>query len=171
MNVTDYDNNTSTNYTDYDNITSTNCTNSENIFEIRTPLFTKIPCSLSLICLLSLMVYTLIKPLFKKKVSKKFWFIHMWRCDICEKVIYEQFKSSHLQSAYHKRLANSIVGKYIITNPQPNKIEDTIRKYFEFHYRKNQKILITLSMKFLLPSNQIKNVRRQNPCHLSQMYF
>ena len=67
MNVTDYDNNTSTNYTDYDNITSTNCTNNEINIEIIIPLFTIIPCGLSLICLISFMVYTLIKPLFIKK--------------------------------------------------------------------------------------------------------
>ena len=61
------------NITDYDNITSTNmmisnCTDSENDIDISIPalLFT-IPCGLSFICLMSLMVYTLIKPLFNKK--------------------------------------------------------------------------------------------------------
>ena len=67
MNVTDYGNITSTNHTDYDNITSNNCTNSENNIEIIIPLFTIIPCGLSLICLISLMVYTLIKPSFNKQ--------------------------------------------------------------------------------------------------------
>ena len=43
------------------------CTNSENFFEIVIPLITIIPCGMSLICLISLMVYTLIKPLFNKK--------------------------------------------------------------------------------------------------------
>ena len=66
MNVTEYDNNTSTSYTDLDNITSTNCTNNENKIEIRIFLSTIIPCGLSLICLYSLMVYTLIKFLFIK---------------------------------------------------------------------------------------------------------
>ena len=54
----DYDN-----ILEYDNITSSKCTNSENYFEIIIPLFTIIPCGMSLICLISLMVYTLIKPL------------------------------------------------------------------------------------------------------------
>ena len=67
MNVTDYDN-----ITDYDKVTSTNmtlstCTNNDNNIEIIIPLITIIPCGMSLICLLSLMVYTLIKPLFNKK--------------------------------------------------------------------------------------------------------
>ena len=74
-NVTnDYDNNTSSNYTDYDNITYsngvvtlTNCTNCENNIEIVISSITIIPCGISLICLISLMVYTLIKPLFNKK--------------------------------------------------------------------------------------------------------
>ena len=68
INVTDLDN-----ITDYDNITSTNtsiynCTDSENDNDIIIPalLFT-IPCGLSFLCLMSLIVYTLIKPLFNKK--------------------------------------------------------------------------------------------------------
>ena len=44
-----------------------NCTNSENNIEMIIPLVTKIPCGLSLICLISLMINTLIKPLFDKK--------------------------------------------------------------------------------------------------------
>ena len=52
---------------DYDNMSSCNCTDSENDIDIIIPalLFT-IPCGLSFICLMSLMVYTLIKPLFNK---------------------------------------------------------------------------------------------------------
>ena len=68
INVTDFHN-----ITDYDNITSTNtiisnCTNNENDINIIIPvlLFT-IPCGLSILCLMSLMVYTLIKPLIRKK--------------------------------------------------------------------------------------------------------
>ena len=65
--VNDYDNITSSNHTDYDNMTLTNCTNNENNFDIVIPLFTIIPCGASLICLISFMVYTLIKTLLNKK--------------------------------------------------------------------------------------------------------
>ena len=41
-----------------------NCTNNDTNIEIIIPLFTIIPCGLSIICLISLMVYTLIKLLF-----------------------------------------------------------------------------------------------------------
>ena len=58
----DYDN-----ITDYDNTPSINCTNSENNIEIVIPLITIIPCGMSLVCLISLMVYTLIKPLIRRK--------------------------------------------------------------------------------------------------------
>ena len=57
----------------YDNFTTTNmsisnCTNTEKIIVIIIPsLLLTIPCGLSLLCMLSLMVYTLIKPLFNKK--------------------------------------------------------------------------------------------------------
>jgi len=69
MNITeDYDNITSTNFTVYDNITSTNCTNNENNIDIIIPtLLLTIPCGLSFLCLLSLMIYTLLKPLFNNK--------------------------------------------------------------------------------------------------------
>ena len=61
------------NVADYDNIPSTNmslcnCTNNENDIDIIIPalLFT-IRCGLSFLCLISLMVYNLIKLLFNKK--------------------------------------------------------------------------------------------------------
>ena len=52
---------------DYGNITSTNCTNNENNIEIIIPSFTINRCGMSLICLISLMAYTLVKPLFNSK--------------------------------------------------------------------------------------------------------
>ena len=65
-----------TNITVYDNMTDdyndtlsiiNDCTNNDNNIEIILPLFTIIPCGMSLVCLISLMVYTLIKPLIRKK--------------------------------------------------------------------------------------------------------
>ena len=44
-----------------------NCTNNDTNFEIRIPLFTIIACGMSLICLISHMVYNLIKLLFNIK--------------------------------------------------------------------------------------------------------
>ena len=54
----DYDN-----ITEYDNTTDTNNCN----IDIIIPLITIIPCGLSFLCLISLMIYTLIKPLLNKK--------------------------------------------------------------------------------------------------------
>ena len=53
---------------DYDNISLCSCTDNENNIDIIIPalLFT-IPCGLSFLCIMSLIVYTLIKPLFNKK--------------------------------------------------------------------------------------------------------
>ena len=65
-----------TNVTEYDNIPDSDimtlciCTNNDNNntnIEIIIPLITIIPCGMSLICLTSLMVYTLVKPLLNKK--------------------------------------------------------------------------------------------------------
>ena len=44
-----------------------NCTNNENNIEIIKPLLTINLCGMSLICLISLMVHTLIEPLFNNK--------------------------------------------------------------------------------------------------------
>ena len=54
---------------DYNETLSINntCTNNANNIEIIIPLFTLIPCGMSLICLISLMVYTLVKPLLRRK--------------------------------------------------------------------------------------------------------
>ena len=58
-NIDDYDN-----ITEYDDTTDTNNCNIDII--IPALLFT-IPCGLSFLCLVSLMAYTLIKPLIRKK--------------------------------------------------------------------------------------------------------
>ena len=66
MNVTDYDNMTD----EYKISLSTykNCTNNESDIDILIPtLMLTIPYGLSILCLMSLMVYTLIKPLFNTK--------------------------------------------------------------------------------------------------------
>ena len=61
-----------------------NCTNSDNNIEIIIPLFTIIPCGISFICLISLMAYTLIKPLFNNKYMEKLLYPqHPLRCIIC----------------------------------------------------------------------------------------
>ena len=54
---------------DYDNMTLCNCTDNENNnnIEIIIPLITIIPCGMSRVCLISLMLYTLIKPLINNK--------------------------------------------------------------------------------------------------------
>ena len=43
-----------------------NCTNKDNNIDIIIPLLTIIPSGMSLICFISLMVYTLVKDLFNK---------------------------------------------------------------------------------------------------------
>ena len=66
-----------TNVTDYDNITddynnslskNNNCTLIDKNNDIIIPtLFITIPCGSSFLCLMRLMIYTLIKPLFNNK--------------------------------------------------------------------------------------------------------
>ena len=64
---TDYDIVTSSNYTDYD-MTITTCSNNEKNIDIFIPSFLlTIECGLSFLCLMSLMVYALNKPLFNNK--------------------------------------------------------------------------------------------------------
>ena len=62
------------------------------------------------------------------------------RCDICEKVMYEEFGNKHLPSGFHKRLSNSIIRKCIFTNPEQNKIDDIIRNCLRLHYKKKFKL-------------------------------
>ena len=63
----DYDKTTSSKYENYDNMTLTNCTyNENNIDKLIPTLFYTIPCGLSCLYFMSLIVYTLIKPLIMK---------------------------------------------------------------------------------------------------------
>ena len=55
---------------DYDNMALCNCTDNEYEYDINLTIpliFITIPCCLSFLCLISLMVYTLVKPLMRKK--------------------------------------------------------------------------------------------------------
>ena len=65
MNVTEYDDMTD----DYNDSLSINNNCTDNEFNIDTiiPTFLTISCGLSFFCLMSLMVYTLIKPLISNK--------------------------------------------------------------------------------------------------------
>ena len=61
-NVIDYDNMTD----NYNNNLSSNCKINENNIDISIPtLPLKIPCGLSFLCLISLMIYTMIKTLIR----------------------------------------------------------------------------------------------------------
>ena len=62
-----------------------------------------------------------------------------WRCDFFDEVIYDVLRDDYLQSQYHKWLANLIIRKHIFTEPEPNKIDYLIRKYFILPYRKYKK--------------------------------
>ena len=68
-----------------------------------------------------------------------------WRCDICDKIMYEEVRNIHLQSGFQKSLANSITRIYIIPNPKLNKIDNTIRKFLRSHYKKIEKFQVILS--------------------------
>ena len=66
-NVTDYNNMANDDYNNTFSLNNT-CTNKENNIDIIIPtLLLTVPCGPSFLCLMSLMVYRLIKPLFNKK--------------------------------------------------------------------------------------------------------
>ena len=67
-NITEYNNITSSNYSNYNNMTLCNFTDNENDIDIIIPALIFItPWGISFVCLISLMVYTVIKPLMRKK--------------------------------------------------------------------------------------------------------
>ena len=79
-----------TNVTDYINMphdeynnnltTNNNCTSNENNFDITIPTLLTLPCGLFILCLMSLTVYTLIKPLFNKKQIPTIILDYMYNC-------------------------------------------------------------------------------------------
>ena len=74
-----------------------------------------------------------------------------FHCEICDKVMNEEFRNTHFESKYHSSLVNSITRKYIIANPTPNKIDDILRKYLSVHLEKYEKFKVILLLKLLTP--------------------
>ena len=52
-----------------DTLSIKNCTDNGNKVEIIIPLISIIPCGMSFMCLISLMLYTLVKPIMGKKIK------------------------------------------------------------------------------------------------------
>ena len=82
-----------------------------------------------------------------------------WHCETCDNIMIAELKNKHLKSKFHNSFVNSIIRRYIITNPLPNKIYDIIRKHLRIHYEKYNKFQVVLLLKFLMPSNQNKYIR------------
>ena len=80
-----------------------------------------------------------------------------WTCDICDKVIFEEFRNNHLQFGYHKRLANSIIRKYIFT--KPDGVDDTIAKYLRKHFKKYEKFFCNIFGQIII-SIENKNYKK-----------
>ena len=74
-----------------------------------------------------------------------------FQCEICDKVMNEELRNTHLESKCHSCLVNSITRKYIIANPTPNKSDDIIRKYLIVHLEKYEKFKVILLLKLLTP--------------------
>ena len=78
-----------------------------------------------------------------------------WYCEVRDNITNEEMKINHLESKFHNSFVNSIIRKYIISNPPPDKIEDTIRKYLRNPHDNYNKFRTVLLLKLLMPSNQI----------------
>ena len=78
-----------------------------------------------------------------------------WSCDICDKFLYEEIRNNHLQPGYRKRLANSIIRKYIFI--KPDKTGEIIAKYSRSHNGKHENFFAIILVKLLTPSNQNEN--------------
>ena len=72
-----------------------------------------------------------------------------------------ELKNKHLESTFQNSFLNSFMRRYIIPNPNSNKIDDIIRKYLKIHWEKYKKLQVVLLLQILLPSNQIKYFRIQ----------
>ena len=89
-----------------------------------------------------------------------------WHCNICDKIFYEEFRTNHHQSGYHKRLASLIIRKYIIA--KPNGFVESIAEYLRSHYRKYEKIFATIVVNLLTSSNHTINIRKHFMCYPGQ---
>ena len=84
-----------------------------------------------------------------------------WHCEICDNILIAESTKKNLKSEFHKSFVNSIIKRYIIPSPLPNKIDDIVRKHLRIHFEKYYKFQVALLLKLLMPSNQIKYIRIQ----------
>ena len=47
--------------------------------------------------------------------------------------LHEQFKNKHLNSKFHSSLVDSNITRYVISNPEPDKIDKIIKNYITIH--------------------------------------
>ena len=70
-----------------------------------------------------------------------------WHCEICDIIKIAELKNKHLESKFHNSFVNSIIRRYIIPTPLPDKIDDIIRNYIVLHYEKYNKFQVVLLLK------------------------
>ena len=74
-----------------------------------------------------------------------------WHCEICDNIMIAELKKKHLKSKFHNSFGNSIISRYIIPSPVPNKIDDKFRKHLTNHYEKYNKLQVVLLLKLIMP--------------------
>ena len=99
-----------------------------------------------------------------------------WHCEICDNIMNAKLKNKHLESNFHSSPVNSIIRRCIIPNPKSNEIDETIRKYLTFQYKKHNKFQKVFLLKLLMTSNQNKYNRIQRSSRayelcLTQAFF
>ena len=84
-------------------------------------------------------------------------------CHLCDRRIAIEFYNNHLMSLSPNYFTNSIIRRFIIRNPNPNKNDILLRKFIINHSKQIIIIHSILNLKLLMPSNRIKNIK--NPCY------
>ena len=60
----------------------------------------------------------------------------MYRCEVCDVILQERYKTKHNQSKKHKYYSNLILNRYVIKDVEVAKFKDVFDPYFTHHSRK-----------------------------------
>ena len=67
-----------------------------------------------------------------------------WHCETCDNILIGELKNKHLKSKFPNSFGNSIIRRYIILSPLPNKIDVITRRYLAIHSEKYIKFQVVL---------------------------
>ena len=80
-------------------------------------------------------------------------------CKLCDETIKRISKNKYFKSENHISSENSFIGRYIILNPDFDKVDEIMRKFVNSYTEKYNHYVVRCLKKILTNTNSIKQIR------------